>query len=210
LHFRPTCTKCGAEAHASCDCGAPYVPAAIRVAKYDKANPGKSTRGAAADLGISKSEVGRARQSVVPSGTPEAPGKVTGRDGKTYKAARTTAPKALAPVEPAAAGGEVEDPHAEHRAKMAAIADESESGDEKFSRGLGLPAPGPAPDRPIDCWRRWSVTERMGLLDEDEFFADFLAAMSEAFEHRLRDRFSKTVKKTLNLSANHAEHRSRQ
>ena len=80
---RLQCTRCGAEANASCNCGEPYVPAAIRVQEYDKANPGKSTRAAAAELGISKSEVGRARQSVVPSGTP---GTVTGRDGKTYKA----------------------------------------------------------------------------------------------------------------------------
>jgi hypothetical protein len=101
---RLQCTKCGAEANASCNCGEPYVPAAIRVKEYDNANPGRSTRAAAADLGISKSEVGRARQSVVPDGTPETDqassgGKVTGLDGKTYKAKsapRESVPKAIA------------------------------------------------------------------------------------------------------------------
>lgn len=103
---RLQCTRCGAQANASCNCGEPYVPAAIRVKEYDKANPGRSTRAAAADLGISKSEVGRARQSVVPSGTPEtdrASGgeKVIGLDGKTYKAkGKAPTPKATAAPPP--------------------------------------------------------------------------------------------------------------
>jgi hypothetical protein len=93
---RLRCTKCGAEADASCNCGEPYLPAAIRVKEYDKANPGKSTRAAAADLGISKSEVGRARLSVVLDGTPET---VTGLDGKTYKAkGKARAPKKEEPI----------------------------------------------------------------------------------------------------------------
>jgi hypothetical protein len=82
---RLVCTACGAEANASCNCGKPYVPAAQRVAEYDRANPGTSTRQAAADLGVSKSEVSRARQSPVPDGTPAT---VTGRDGRTYPAKR--------------------------------------------------------------------------------------------------------------------------
>jgi hypothetical protein len=60
---------------------------------YDKANPGKSTRQAAADLGVSKSEVDRARQkSPVPCGTPDdsSPDLVTGRDGKEYPARRSS------------------------------------------------------------------------------------------------------------------------
>ena len=80
---RLQCTKCGAEANASCNCGEPYVPAALRVAEYDKANPGKSTREAAADLGISNKTVSKARG--VTGVTPET---VTGRDGKEYPARR--------------------------------------------------------------------------------------------------------------------------
>ena len=86
---RLQCTKCGAEANASCNCGEPYVPAALRVAEYDKANPGKSTREAAADLGISNKTVSKARG--VTGVTPET---VTGRDGKTYKAKREVEPEA--------------------------------------------------------------------------------------------------------------------
>jgi hypothetical protein len=82
---RLTCTKCGAEANASCNCGVSYMPAAERVREYDKANPGQSTRAASADLGISQSEVQRARKSGEPFGSPET---VTGRDGKSYPAKR--------------------------------------------------------------------------------------------------------------------------
>jgi hypothetical protein len=60
-------------------------PAAKRVAEYDKANPGTSTRQAAADLGISNKTVSKARSADVTQVTPEI---VTGRDGKTYPARR--------------------------------------------------------------------------------------------------------------------------
>ena len=62
-----------------------YVPVHQRVAEYDKANPGQSTRQAAGDLGVSQSEVQRSRQSREPSGSPEM---VTGKDGKQYPARR--------------------------------------------------------------------------------------------------------------------------
>jgi hypothetical protein len=77
---RLACTHCGAETNAACNCGAPYVPVAQRVKEYDAANPGKSTRAAAADLGISKSAVSKARDQVSTSG------QVTGQDGKRYPA----------------------------------------------------------------------------------------------------------------------------
>jgi hypothetical protein len=80
------CTLCGAETHATCSCGAIYRPkASERVADYDRANPGKSTRQAAGDLGISQSEVQRSRQLREPDGSPE-PETITGRDGKNYPA----------------------------------------------------------------------------------------------------------------------------
>ncbi len=77
---RLSCSSCGAEANASCSCGKPYVPVAQRVADYDNANPGRSTRQAAADLGINQSTVSRARDARASLET------VTGRDGKTYPA----------------------------------------------------------------------------------------------------------------------------
>ena len=87
------CSACGSSR--DCDCNAPALE---RVVAYDKANPGKSTRQAAADLGVSKSEVNRARRSPVPDGTPVTkvtPATVTGRDGKTYPARQQ--PKAEEP-----------------------------------------------------------------------------------------------------------------
>ena len=59
---RLQCTKCGAEANASCNCGQPYVPVALRVKEYDEANPGKSSRKAAADLGVSHGDRDEAKQ----------------------------------------------------------------------------------------------------------------------------------------------------
>lgn len=60
------------------------MPARLRVAELYKANPGRSTRQAADDLGVSQSEVQRARKSGEPSGSPDTT--VTGRDGKRYSA----------------------------------------------------------------------------------------------------------------------------
>jgi hypothetical protein len=77
-----TCTGCGAEANASCNCGKPYVPVKQRVGEYDKEKPGRSTRQAAADLGISNMAVSKARNSGVNQFTPT---EVTGRDGKVYR-----------------------------------------------------------------------------------------------------------------------------
>ena len=91
------CSACGASGEGSCRCGASYVSAKQRVAEYDKAKPGQSTRGAAAELGMSNSTVSEAR-SGVRHRTPEAgsggdiaeaaPNRVTGRDGKSYRASK--------------------------------------------------------------------------------------------------------------------------
>jgi hypothetical protein len=80
---RMQCTQCGAEANASCNCGVNYKPVQERVREYDEANPGKSTRAAAADLGVDQSTVSRARASSDADASPET---VTGRDGKQYPA----------------------------------------------------------------------------------------------------------------------------
>lgn len=78
------CSACGAHGEGTCACGAPYVLAKQRVAEYDKTTPGRSTRQAAADLGVSNKTVSKARARVTPV-TPQ----VTGRDGKKYPAKRS-------------------------------------------------------------------------------------------------------------------------
>jgi len=55
------CSSCGAAGIAACDCGAPYMPASARAAEAIAANPRKSDRAIAADLGINQSTVSRAR-----------------------------------------------------------------------------------------------------------------------------------------------------
>jgi hypothetical protein len=78
------CTQCGATADAACACGAPYVPAADRVAEYDAAHPGQSNRAVAKALKVSEKTVRKARAR---SGADRSAGdNVIGLDGKTYKA----------------------------------------------------------------------------------------------------------------------------
>jgi hypothetical protein len=85
---RLACTACGAEANASCNCGKPYVPKEI-AKEAIKANPEKSNRAIAEEIGTSPKTVNKARKELGEEGSsPER----TGRDGKTYPAA-TKAPK---------------------------------------------------------------------------------------------------------------------
>lgn len=79
---RMICTGCGAEANASCNCGKPYEPASVRAAAAVAANPEKSDRAIAADIGVSAMTVNRARQGV----TDDTPETRTGQDGKQYPA----------------------------------------------------------------------------------------------------------------------------
>jgi hypothetical protein len=86
---RMVCTGCGAEANASCNCGVSYVAKSVRAAEAIKANPGKSDRAIAAELGIGNKTVSRARNSGVSYDTPgligdETPVERVGRDGKSY------------------------------------------------------------------------------------------------------------------------------
>jgi len=57
------CEKCGSKAHASCNCGAIYLPASTRAAEAIKANPEKSDRAIAADIGVSQPTVSKARKA---------------------------------------------------------------------------------------------------------------------------------------------------
>src|SRR5262245_10317447 len=73
------CPKCGFE-HPSCDCDVPLVKQ--RAAKAIAANPQKSDRAIAKELGVSPTTVGKARQ-VSTSGQVS---KRVGLDGKKYPA----------------------------------------------------------------------------------------------------------------------------
>jgi hypothetical protein len=85
------CSKCGATAEAACNCGAPYIPAGELAAKAVAANPGKSDRVIAAEIGVSQRTISRARKRVEPNGSTQ---KRVGKDGKSYKARKPTKPKA--------------------------------------------------------------------------------------------------------------------
>lgn len=79
---RMVCTGCGVEANASCNCGVAYTPKIVRAAEAIKANPQKSDRAIAAELGIHHSTVQEARK--VADRPP--PDERVGRDGKSYPA----------------------------------------------------------------------------------------------------------------------------
>jgi hypothetical protein len=74
------CSACNATTSASCDCGAAYVPAGDIAVTAIVANPEKSDRAIAAEIGVNKNTVARARAKTTgPNGPIE---KRTGKDGK--------------------------------------------------------------------------------------------------------------------------------
>jgi hypothetical protein len=83
------CSSCGADATASCDCGVAYVPAGKRAEEAVAANPEKSDRAIAEEIGVSQPTVSRARKRAVD--TDVSTEKRTGKDGKKYKASKPKA-----------------------------------------------------------------------------------------------------------------------
>jgi hypothetical protein len=79
---RMVCTSCGAEANASCNCGKPYVPKAVRAAEAIAANPEKSNRAIASETGISEPTIRRARDATA---SHDAVDERIGLDGKTRR-----------------------------------------------------------------------------------------------------------------------------
>ena len=79
VKVRLACTECGATGEGSCHCGAPYVAPGQRAAEAVKANPEKSDRAIAAEIGVSDRTINRARQSTATHDAVER----TGLDGKT-------------------------------------------------------------------------------------------------------------------------------
>ncbi len=80
---RLECSTCGAPGEGSCNCGTPYLPAGARAAEAVKANPGKSDRAIAEEVGVSLGTVQRARKA---GDSYESPEERTGKDGKSYPA----------------------------------------------------------------------------------------------------------------------------
>jgi hypothetical protein len=83
------CSSCGADATASCDCGVAYLPAGKRAEEAVAANPEKSDRAIAEEIGVSQPTVSRARKRSVD--TDVSTEKRTGKDGKKYKASKPKA-----------------------------------------------------------------------------------------------------------------------
>jgi hypothetical protein len=77
------CSGCGADR--GCQCNAPAVPKAVRAAEALKANPEKSDRSIAEEIGASPTTVGKAREELSSSGQLEE-GPRVGKDGKARKA----------------------------------------------------------------------------------------------------------------------------
>lgn len=80
---RLACSACGAEANASCNCGKPYIPAKQRAVEAVKANPQKSDRAIAADIGVAPNTVRAARDTTAQSCAVDEPR--VGLDGKIRK-----------------------------------------------------------------------------------------------------------------------------
>jgi len=85
LHLH--CAKCGVITEAQCGCGAGYVTAGEYARRAIKANPEKSDRAIAEEIGVSRATVDRARKA---TGSNEPVEKRTGKDGKKR---RMPAPK---------------------------------------------------------------------------------------------------------------------
>jgi hypothetical protein len=77
---RLECSKCGALMNAACNCGAPYVSAGARAAAAVTANPEKSDRAIAAEIGVGKDTVRRAR-----TGAHAPVEKRIGQDGRVWR-----------------------------------------------------------------------------------------------------------------------------
>jgi len=83
------CTACGAETHASCNCGKPYMPKRQRAEEIAEANPNISVRELAERASVSHGTAQEAKARVQ-SRTPDA-GPTVGRDGKQYPATKPQA-----------------------------------------------------------------------------------------------------------------------
>jgi hypothetical protein len=82
LNTKLVCSSCGAPGAGSCQCGAPYITPGQRAEAAVKANPGKSDRAIAEEIGTDHKVVSRARKR---TGAQAPVGKRVGKDGKARK-----------------------------------------------------------------------------------------------------------------------------
>jgi hypothetical protein len=82
---RMVCTGCGAEANASCNCGMDYKPKSVRAREAVEANPEKSDRAIAKEVGVSQPTVSKARKELEATDKQLSVQERTGLDGKTRK-----------------------------------------------------------------------------------------------------------------------------
>jgi hypothetical protein len=87
------CTQCGASGEGSCNCGAEYVAPGQRAAKALKANPERSDRAIAAEIGVDHKTVGAARKAATGEGSPVECR--TGLDGKTRRLPQRSEPEPI-------------------------------------------------------------------------------------------------------------------
>lgn len=78
---RMACTACGSEANASCNCGKPYVPKRQQAREAIEANPRKSNRAIADEIGVGEATVRRARDETASGDAVER----EGMDGKVRR-----------------------------------------------------------------------------------------------------------------------------
>jgi hypothetical protein len=79
---RLICTGCGSETNATCNCGLEYKPKSARAKEAVEANPEKSDRAIAAEIGVSDKTVAKARKATADNSAVE---ERTGLDGKKRK-----------------------------------------------------------------------------------------------------------------------------
>jgi hypothetical protein len=84
---RYECPRCGN----NCSCGIPYVPKTTRAAEAIRANPEKSDRMIAKEISASQPTVSEARKQVGAGDRSVITSTRTGRDGKSYPAAKPAA-----------------------------------------------------------------------------------------------------------------------
>src|ERR1700722_13570493 len=77
------CSSCGSAAKATCNCDVAYLPAGEFAARAVAANPEKSDRALAKEIGVDAATVRRARKHATAANA--AVDKRIGRDGKTRK-----------------------------------------------------------------------------------------------------------------------------
>jgi hypothetical protein len=81
--MRMHCAECGSFVKVACRCGASYIPASQYAAVAIKRHPEKSDRAIAAEIGVSKDTVRRARSTGAKA--PVESARRTGRDGKARR-----------------------------------------------------------------------------------------------------------------------------